>query len=373
MGYDFFENIQRAMEPILRQEKEMKRLMGPILRQHEEMARLANPLDLAESAVRQAESATRQYEEKIAHLANPLGLAESALGGKMFKAVEDVVRLEEKIARSANPLGLVGDLQRKLEPSPLNRAVADVAKQLRQREEMIAKSLNPVADLRCKLEPSLPHQDAIDRLAKQPNLSGFDFSKAAQSTLITWPSVKQPNPLRSFILRQRDEEDTETDQFVSEAKLETSDDIRLDIITRLEQVNPQLVVPYIGAWGALSGSNADRARHILTSLRDLWNHLLRQLAPDDLVVAWIQITNQMDLLDDKGKPTRKGKMIYLYREFNNYRLNQFLMPHIQELLKHINSLNRLHELKIGLTHDRLRTTLVTTDSLLMHILRTVHP
>jgi len=352
----------------------MERLMGPILRQHEEMARLANPLDLAESAVRQAESATRQYEEKIAHLANPLGLAESALGGKMFKAVEDVVRLEEKIARSANPLGLVGDLQRKLEPSPLNRAVADVAKQLRQREEMIAKSLNPVADLRCKLEPSLPHQDAIDRLAKQPNLSGFDFSKAAQSTLITWPSVKQPNPLRSFILRQRDEEDTETDQFVSEAKLETLDCVVQSlIITLLERLHPDSVDRYIGAWGFFNKRNAainpayDLC--ILTLLRELWYHVLRQLAPDHPAVAWIQTTDQKDLLDNKGKPTRKGRLIYFYCEFNEYPVNQFLKHHIQEVVEHINFLHRLHKSKIGLTDRQLRITLKTTDSLLMRILQ----
>jgi len=159
----------------------------------------------------------------------------------------------------------------------------------------------------------------------------------------------------------------------------------------LEQVDPQLVVPYAGAQGAFIGKNADYVRHILTSLRELWNHLLRQLAPNDLVVPWIGTIDKkgllddegnptrssactcprrgptMDLLDEKGNPTRRGRMRYLYRELNDYQLNQFL----KKVLKYINSLNRLHKLKIGLTHDHLRTTLVETDQFLRRILWTV--
>ena len=97
-----------------------------------------------------------------------------------------------------------------------------------------------------------------------------------------------------------DEDEAETEiQFVTEAEMETSGCIAL-----LLQVDPGLARPYIGARDALYGNNADRARHILISLRELWNHLLRRLAPDDLVSAWIPgVPNLTDLLHD-GKPTR---------------------------------------------------------------------
>ena len=90
---------------------------------------------------------------------------------------------------------------------------------------------------------------------------------------------------------ERDEQEAETEiQLVAEAELETSGCIAL-----LQQVDPGLARPYIGARDALYGNNADRARHILSSLRELWNHLLRRLAPDESVVAWIPgIANQKE-------------------------------------------------------------------------------
>ncbi len=73
---------------------------------------------------------------------------------------------------------------------------------------------------------------------------------------------------------ERDEEDVGTEiQLVAEAER---------CIALLQQVDPELPRLYIGARDALNGNNADRARHILSSLRELWNHLLRRLAPDDL-------------------------------------------------------------------------------------------
>jgi hypothetical protein len=52
----------------------------------------------------------------------------------------------------------------------------------------------------------------------------------------------------------------------------------------------------------------------------LWNHLLRRLAPDDLVAAWIPgVSNQKDLLHE-GKPTRRARVLYVCRELNNDRL-----------------------------------------------------
>jgi len=83
MGYDFFENIQRAMEPILRQEKEMKRLMGPVV-----------------SLPEQSQQSWIRQEKEMKRLMGP------------------ILRQHEEMARLANPLGLVGDLQRKIKTSP---------------------------------------------------------------------------------------------------------------------------------------------------------------------------------------------------------------------------------------------------------------
>lgn len=164
---------------------------------------------------------------------------------------------------------------------------------------------------------------------------------------------------------ERDEEEAETKNLlVAEAELETS-----SCITLLEQVDPGLARPYIGARDALHSNNADRARHILSSLRELWNHLLRRLAPDDLVVTWIQgIDNQKDL-QYQGKPTRRARVLYVCRELNNDPLADFLMYDTSALVELIELFNRVHELETKLTDEQLRAILLRTDSWLMYILQ----
>lgn len=164
---------------------------------------------------------------------------------------------------------------------------------------------------------------------------------------------------------ERDEEDAETEiQLVAEAELETSGCIAL-----LQQADPGLARPYIGARDALQGNNADRARHILSSLRELWNHLLRRLAPDESVSAWIPgIADQKDLLHE-GKPTRRARVLYVCRELNNAPLSDFLMHDTRALVKLIELFNRVHELESELTDEQLRAILLKTDSWLMYILQ----
>ncbi|ATD82504.1 MULTISPECIES: hypothetical protein [Desulfovibrio] len=164
---------------------------------------------------------------------------------------------------------------------------------------------------------------------------------------------------------ERDEEDAETEiQLVAEAELETSGCIAL-----LQQVDPGLARPYIGARDALYGNNTDRARHILSSLRELWSHLLRRLAPDDLVAAWIPgVSNQKDLLHE-GKPTRRARVLYVCRELNNAPLSDFLMHDTRALVKMIELFNRVHELETALTDEQLRAILLRTNSWLMYILQ----
>lgn len=162
---------------------------------------------------------------------------------------------------------------------------------------------------------------------------------------------------------EREEAETEI-SLVPEAELETSNCVAL-----LQQVDPGLVRLYIGAREALDGNNADRARHILISLRELWSHLLRRLAPDDLVAAWIPgVANRKDLLH-KDKPTRQARVLYVCREIDNDPLTDFLMHDTRALLKLIELFNRVHALETELTDEHLRALVLKTDSWLVYILQ----
>jgi len=142
-----------------------------------------------------------------------------------------------------------------------------------------------------------------------------------------------------------------------------------DCISLLKNVDPKLVRLYIGAYRALHGNNPDRERHCLISLRELWDHLLRRLAPDDRVCAWIpRVSNQQDLLH-KDKPTRRAKVLYVCRELNNGPLTEFFMHDAHAIVKLIDLLNRVHKLDTGLTDEQLRGIFLKTDSSLMYILK----
>ena len=164
---------------------------------------------------------------------------------------------------------------------------------------------------------------------------------------------------------ERDEDKAETEiQLVAEAEVETSDCIAL-----LKQVDPRLAQPYNGARDALYGNSADRARHILSSLRELWTHLLRRLAPNNLVTAWISsLANKKDLQHD-GKPTRRARVLYICRELNNDPLGDFVMHDTRALVKLIDLFNRAHELESRLTDEQLRAIILKSDSCLMYILQ----
>ena len=74
------------------------------------------------------------------------------------------------------------------------------------------------------------------------------------------------------------------------------------LVTLLQQVDLQLVEIYRGAVEALNGDNSDRSRHVLTSLRELWDHLLRILAPIEDVREWIEEHGMEGFLQKNGQP-----------------------------------------------------------------------
>ncbi len=218
----------------------------------------------------------------------------------------------------------------------------------------LESSIAHVAAAYGSLAESLPEISDITRLP------AFVLPGATREIYTTSFALETLHPWDE---RDEDEAETET-HLVAEAEIETSGCIAL-----LQQVDPGLARPYIGARDALYGNNADRARHILSSLRELWNHLLRRLAPDNLVTAWISgLSNHKDLLHD-AKPTRRARVLYVCRELNNGPLTDFLMQDTLALVKMIELFNRVHELETALTDEQLRAILLRTDSWLMYILQ----
>lgn len=136
----------------------------------------------------------------------------------------------------------------------------------------------------------------------------------------------------------------------------------------LDRVDPSLVNMYRGAVASLNGKNPDRARHVLTSLRELWNHVFRAIAPQEEVKKWVQGLGIHTYLHD-GQPTRQAKIRYISKDTANEPLADFVDADTKAMLKLYDLYGRLHKLESGVTDAQLRTIVCRTESHLIYILR----
>lgn len=192
--------------------------------------------------------------------------------------------------------------------------------------------------------------------------------------VIRLPSVTLPGATREVLVTGRalnrivwsqdssEEEDEQDLHLIRDIEEETS-----PCLGMLQIIDPALARIRSGAGNALMGKNVDRARHVLTSLRELWNHLLRHLAPESDVANWAPKAGS-DLLHN-GKPTRRARILYLCRNLNHGPLTDFIVEDSRALVKLVDFFNRVHEKEIELTDDQLRALLLRTDSWLMYIIQ----
>ncbi len=341
--------------------EQMERTLEPIRRQHLEVSRV---LEMSGAAARMHEiiSANQHWQELIEQTTATSRIADSLAAHQSWLERLDFVR---------HDFSHISQLQ-----ASAKLALCDTSLQLTATERLMAGIDFEVIRNRFQieipviagLESSIAHvassygslAESLREISDITRLPAFVLPGATREIYTTSFALETLRPWD-----ERDEEEVETEiQLVAEAELETSGCIAL-----LQQVDPGLARPYIGARDALHDNNADRARHILSSLRELWNHLLRRLAPDDLVAAWIPgVPNQKDLLHE-GKPTRRARVLYVCRELNNDPLTDFLMHDTRALVKLIELFNRVHELETDLTDEQLRAILLKTDSWLMYILQ----
>ena len=160
-----------------------------------------------------------------------------------------------------------------------------------------------------------------------------------------------------------------------EASLEVSimeeGDVEIsDLTALLEVIDPRLVNLYSGALDALNGNNPERQRHVLTSLRTLWDELFRVIAPDPELFNWIDslgLSNEEHL--HEGRPTRRARLKYVLRNVNNDPLTDFVDAYIRMALQLHSIYNRVHTTEPGLTDQQLRTTVLNSEASLEYFIR----
>jgi hypothetical protein len=124
----------------------------------------------------------------------------------------------------------------------------------------------------------------------------------------------------------------------------------------LTGINPQLSNMLEGARDSLSSDNHDRSRHFAISHRELCTHLLHILAPNEQVIEW---NDDPNLIINK-KPTRRARLKYIAREFDDDSFIEFVIKDFENQFKLLNADTHKKEVSFSrqqmeLLHQRFLT------------------
>ena len=118
----------------------------------------------------------------------------------------------------------------------------------------------------------------------------------------------------------------------------------------LPRIDPGLLKMWKGAIESLESNNSDKTRHFTVSLRELFGHLMRILAPDDEIRKWTADPKFFD----NNRPTRSSRLHYICRNITNEPFNRFIEKDIQTTLEFFNIFQEgTHSIESFLTPKQL--------------------
>ncbi len=119
----------------------------------------------------------------------------------------------------------------------------------------------------------------------------------------------------------------------------------------LSEINKDFIKMRQGAKQALESTNPDKVRHFITSYRELFTHIIHTLAPDKEIKEW---TTAKEFFSN-GRPTRKARMLYIYRSNNQSDVSNFLQKDIEATLEAMNLFQKgTHATDSGFTEFQLK-------------------
>ena len=353
--------MQRNFDHINQSFKPLVDLHAPIQSAYAQIRSLVEPLRRLNDQLGRSSLASRRMIDVIQANQNWRHIIEQPTTAS--RLVEDVTRVHRTWLRdfkSARDQAAALEVSAKL-------SLGKMAYQLTVSERMFARM-----DISTIPQPIALPENAILNLRALTDDLTETYRKLTESfrtfTDITHlPKFLLPSATREVVvanhavdnLGESDETESEPDSpehvLVKGSIEETSNCVAL-----LRIVDPQLVEMYVGAGVALREGKPDSSRHILSSLRELVNYLLRTIAPDKCVLAWIPRGNGNWL--HEGKPTRKARLRYLCREIDHGPMDDFVVADTKAMVEFIEIFNRVHQTKIELSDQQLHALLHRTAS-----------
>jgi hypothetical protein len=168
--------------------------------------------------------------------------------------------------------------------------------------------------------------------------------------------------LETVLVEEHQVDETDEKQVLrTEIVAETEEGLREELIF----LDPGLIRLWEGAEHALRSNNPDRARHVATSLRELFTHVLHKLSPDNEIRQW----NQSPELYDKNKPTRKARLLFICRGVNQGPFADFLAKDIDAAIAFIQLFQRgTHEILIPFSEEQLVALKIRMEGLIRFLI-----
>ncbi|MES2791731.1 MAG: hypothetical protein V4719_19075 [Planctomycetota bacterium] len=147
----------------------------------------------------------------------------------------------------------------------------------------------------------------------------------------------------------------------------SEEDVELpEVDEELALFDDKLLILINGARQSLTSDNPDKIRHVTTSIRELFTHIIHGLAPDAEIMLWSR--DSADYCN--GKPTRRARLLYICRNFACGPLVKFVEDDVRAVLTLVDSLNAgTHVVQSKLTEIQLAAIVYRMESLALYLLK----
>jgi len=142
-----------------------------------------------------------------------------------------------------------------------------------------------------------------------------------------------------------------------------------DIRGKILSLGKPFLGMYEGAVGAMNAPSADSQRHMCVSLRELVTHTIHKLAPDKKAVKYLKTLGDVEEYLDEGRPTRRGRILYICREIEMGNFSKFVNADAKSTLAFIDLLQEgTHSLEMPYSAPQLTALLSRAEGLLSFLI-----
>ncbi|MFH1036015.1 MAG: hypothetical protein V1806_16045 [Pseudomonadota bacterium] len=193
----------------------------------------------------------------------------------------------------------------------------------------------------------------------------LDTQKLLSLPSCTLPGASREIIVANYVYRKNDEKQERGKERQNNAIIQIVHE-NIDLPDLLEEIDPDLAQIHRGASLAITSKNPERVRHVMSSYRDLWTHLIESLIPDNSVLLWLKDKHPKEIVS--RKPTRKGRLLYVEQNLAGGKLAEFIEWDITTIVKHWQGLNQVHRKTHKLSDDDLQALKLRSDTYLRFII-----